>query len=323
MSFLLRRLLHGGFVLLAMSLLVFVAVHAIGNPVDLLVDPNADATDRARVVRALGLDRPLPIQYFLFLKGALGGDLGNSFIHGTPALPLILSRLPATLELAVAALVLAVGLGLPLGLYAGARRNVASRLIDGLALLGFSLPTFWIGLMLILVFAVGLHWLPPGGRGPTRELFGIALSCLTLEGWRSLLLPAATLALFNLALTVRVVKRGVADALECDYVRFARSRGVGPRRLIAVHVLRNLLVPLVTLLGLEFGSTVAFAVVTESIFAWPGAGKLLIDAIATLDRPVIAAYLLLTTALFVAVNLATDLLCAAADPRIRLEAAGA
>lgn len=323
MNFLLRRLVHGGIVLLAMSLLVFAAVYAIGSPVDLLVDPNADATDRERVIRGLGLDRPLPLQYLLFLKGALSGNLGNSFIYGTPAIPLILSRLPATLELALSALAIAVLVGLPLGLYAGAKRNSASRLIEGFALLGLSLPTFWIGLMLILVFAVDLQWLPPGGRGPTHEVFGIELSCLSREGWRHLLLPATTLALFNIALLIRVTRSGVADALGRDYVRFARSRGLGPARILGVHVLRNLMIPIITLLGLEFGSTVAFAVVTESVFGWPGMGKLLIDAVGTLDRPLIVAYLLLTTTLFVAVNLLIDVSYGLLDPRLRRESGDA
>ncbi|RTL47541.1 MAG: ABC transporter permease [Rhodocyclaceae bacterium] len=320
MAFVLRRLLHGGFVLLVMSLLVFVAVYAIGNPVDLLVDPNADAADKARTMAALGLDQPLFTQYLHFLKGALTGDLGHSFIHGTPAVTLILERMPATLELAVTALLLALVVGLPLGLWAGARKGWPAKVVEGIALLGFSLPTFWVGLALILVFAVVLGWLPPGGRGPTIEILGIDLSCLSLEGWRYLLLPAATLALFKTSLLIRLTQQGTVRALAGDAVRFARSRGLSEARIVAVHVGKPLLTSLVTVVGMEFGSVIAFAVVTETIFGWPGMGKLLIESINTLDRPVIVAYLLVTTTLFVILNLLADLACAALDPRLRLGA---
>lgn len=320
MAFILRRLLHGGFVLLAMSLLVFVAVYAIGNPVDLLVDPNADAADKARTMAALGLDQPFFTQYLHFLKGALTGDLGRSFIHGVPAIGLILERLPATLELAVTALVMALVVGLPLGLWAGAHKGWRAKVVEGIALLGFSLPTFWVGLALILVFAVVLGWLPPGGRGPTVEILGLNLSCLSLEGWRYLLLPAATLALFKTSLLVRLAQQGTVRALAGDGVRFARSRGLSEARIVAVHVGKPLLTSLVTVLGMEFGSVIAFAVVTETIFGWPGMGKLLIESINTLDRPVIVAYLLVTTTLFVVLNLLADLACVALDPRLRLNA---
>lgn len=317
MTYLLRRLAHGAFVLLAMSLLVFVALHAIGNPVDLLVDPNADAAERARTIAALGLDRPLWAQYLHFLGGAVHGDLGNSFIQGTPAIPLILERMPATLELAGAALLIALLIAVPAGLWAGARDGLAGRITSMLALVGFSLPTFWVGLALILIFAVTLGWLPAGGRGPTLSLGGIELSCFSLEGWRYLILPAATLALFKTALLTRLIQRGTAAALQSDDVRFARSRGLGEGRIVGVHVLKGLAVPLLTVIGMEFGAVIAFAVVTETLFGWPGMGKLLIDAIHTLDRPLIVAYLLVVTALFVVINLSVDLVCGLLDPRIR------
>lgn len=320
MTFLLRRLLHGAFVLLAMSLLVFVAVYAIGNPVDLLVDPNADAADKARTLAALGLDQPLWRQYLHFLAGALHGNLGRSFIHGAPAIGLILERLPATLELAVAALLIALLIGVPLGLWAGAKGGWIGRVVEGISLIGFSLPTFWIGLALILVFSVNLGWLPPGGRGETTSLMGIDLSCFSLQGWRHLLLPAATLALFKTSLLIRLIQRGTRSALKSDEVRFARSRGLSEARIVGVHVGKPLAIPLVTVLGMEFGSVIAFAVVTETVFGWPGMGKLLIDSIGALDRPVIVAYLLVTTALFVVLNLLADLGTTALDPRLRREA---
>lgn len=318
MAFLARRLGHGLLVLLAMSLLVFVAVYAIGNPVDLLVDAQADSADIARTIHALGLDLPLWQQYLYFLRGALSGDLGNSFVHGEPAIRLILERLPATLELACAALFIAVVIGLPLGLWAGLKPDsLAGRAIMAASTLGFSLPTFWVGLMLVLLFAVQLGWLPPGGRGETVDVFGLPLSFLTLDGWRHLLLPAANLALFKTALLIRLVRAGTVDALAQDYVRTARAKGLSEWRVVGVHVLKNILIPIVTVLGMEFGSVIAFAIVTETVFGWPGMGKLLIDSIGALDRPVVVAYLLVTTTLFVAINLLVDGLYALLDPRVR------
>lgn len=318
MNYLLRRLGQALLTLLAMSLLVFVAVYAIGNPVDLLVDPQADSADIASTVHALGLDLPLWQQYLHFVGGALRGDLGNSFIHGEPAIRLIVQRLPATLELAVVALLLAVLIGLPLGLIAGLKPDsLAGRTIMAGSTLGFSLPTFWVGLMLVLVFAVQLGWLPPGGRGETVYVFGVPLSCLTVDGWQHLLLPAANLALFKTALLVRLVSAGTRAALSQDYVRTARAKGLSEWRVVGVHVLKNILIPIVTVLGMEFGSLIAFAIVTESVFGWPGMGKLLIDAIGALDRPVVVAYLLVTTTLFVAINLGVDAVYALLDPRVR------
>lgn len=320
MHYLLRRLLHGAFVLLTMSLLVFLAVYTIGNPVDLLVDPNADAADKARTMAALGLDQSIWRQYLYFLGGALHGELGRSFIHGAPAISLILERLPATLELAFAALLIALLVGVPLGLWAGSKGGWIGRIVETVSLLGFSLPTFWVGLALILVFSVNLGWLPPGGRGPTEHVFGMELSCFSLEGWRYLLLPAIALALFKTSLLIRLIQRGTRSALKGDDVRFARSRGLAEAHIVAVHVGKPLAIPLVTVLGMEFGSVIAFAVVTETVFGWPGMGKLLIDSIGALDRPVIVAYLLVTTMLFVMLNLLADLGAAALDPRLRREA---
>ena len=317
--FILRRAVQACGVLLAMSVLVFLGVFAIGSPLDLLVDPHASAADLARTSAALGLDQPLWTQYGRFLASALRGDLGNSFLHGTPALALILQRLPATLELAVTALLIALLLGVPLGLWAGLKPDsFAAKTIMAGSILGFSLPTFWVGLMLIMVFAVNLGWLPAGGRGPSTEVFGLQLSFLSVDGLRHLLLPAINLALFKLALIIRLTRSGAREALQQDYVRYARAKGLRESRVVGVHVLKNILIPVITVAGLEFGNLIAFSVVTESIFAWPGIGKLLLDSITQLDRPVVLAYLLLIVVLYVSINLVVDLIYAALDPRVRL-----
>jgi peptide/nickel transport system permease protein len=318
--FIIRRSMQSVVVLLIMSLLVFVGVFAIGNPIDILINPQADQIDRENAIAALGLDKPLWEQYIVFLKGALTGDLGRSFVHATSALGLILERMPATMELAIAAMVIAVTLGIPLGLWAGLRPNgVAGRSIMAGSILGFSLPTFWVGLMLIMVFSVMLGWLPSNGRGPTTLLFGlIPVSFLSWEGLRHLIMPATNLALFKLALLIRLTRAGTREALLQDYVKFARAKGLSNGRVIGVHVLRNILIPIVTVIGLEFGSVIAFAIVTESVFAWPGMGKLLIDSINLLDRPVIVSYLLVIVTLFIFINLIVDVLYSALDPRVRL-----
>jgi peptide/nickel transport system permease protein len=302
-----------------MSLIVFAGVYAIGNPVDILINPQADQAEIARFTADLGLDRPLPEQYWIFLKDAATGTLGTSFAYQVPAVGLILERMPATVELAVAAMLIALLLGIPLGLLAGvAPRSGAGRAVAAGALVGFSLPTFWVGLLLILVFSVWLGWLPSSGRGPTTDLLGIPVSFLSAEGLRHLALPAANLALFNLSLVAKLVRSGTLDALQQDYVRFARSKGLTERRVVGAHVLRNVLVPVVAVSGVQFGSVIAFAVVTETIFAWPGMGKLLIDSINVLDRPVIVGYLCVVVVLFVAINLAVDLISSWLDPRVRL-----
>lgn len=323
LAFILRRLMQSTGVLFVMSLLVFFGVYAIGNPVDILVSPNADQQDIARAIAELGLDQPLYLQYWHFLTSALSGDLGRSFSTGIPALELIFQRMPATLELAAASMAIAIVLGIPLGLYAGLRPDskIAKGIMAG-SILGFSLPTFWVGLMLIMVFSVWLGWLPPTGRGDTVELLGVQVSFLTLDGWSHLLLPATNLALFNLALLIRLTRAGTREVMVQDYIRFARAKGLSDPRIIGVHVLKNIMIPIVTIVGLEFGSVIAFAVVTESIFAWPGMGKLLIDSINQLDRPVIVAYVLLIVLMFVLINLVVDVLYSLLDPRIRLADAG-
>jgi peptide/nickel transport system permease protein len=317
--FVIRRLMQSVVVLLVMSLLVFVGVFAIGNPVDILVNPQADQAEMARATAALGLDKPLWLQYLIFLGNAFHGDLGRSFVFNQPALQLIMERLPATLELAIAASVLAIIIGIPCGLYAGLRPNsLAGKAITAGSILGFSLPTFWVGLVLIMVFAVQLGWLPSTGRGATVRVLGIETSLLTGDGLRHILLPALNLALFKMALVIRLTRAGTREVLPLDYIKFARAKGLSPRRIILVHVLKNILIPIVTVIGLEFGSVIAFAVVTETIFAWPGIGRLIISSIGLLDRPVIVAYLLLTVMMFVVINLTVDILYSVLDPRVRV-----
>jgi peptide/nickel transport system permease protein len=227
--------------------------------------------------------------------------------------------MPATLELAVSAMLIAIVLGIPLGLWAGLKpESVAGKTIMTGSILGFSLPTFWVGLMLIMVFSVDLGWLPSSGRGPTEVLLGIPVSFLSWEGIKHLIMPATNLALFNLALVIRLTRAGTREALLQDYVKFARAKGLSDARVIGVHVLKNISIPIVTVTGLQFGTLIAFAIVTETIFAWPGMGKLLIDSIHVLDRPVIVAYLLIIVTFFIVINLLVDLGYSLLDPRVRL-----
>ena len=321
--FLIRRLMQSAVVLFVVSVLVFAGVYAIGNPLDLLIDSRATQAEIEQITRNLGLDRPLWEQYFVFLGAVLQGDFGHSFIYNEPAIKLILQRLPATLELAFAALVIATVVSLPLGIWAGLKpRSVAGRAIMAGSVLGFSLPSFWVGLMLIMVFSIMLGWLPTIGRGETVEVFGIGLSILTWDGLKHIILPALNLSIFAMALLVRLVRAGMLETLSLDYVKFARAKGVPIWRIILVHVLKNILIPIITVLGLEFGLILAFAVVTETVFAWPGMGKLIIDAINLLDRPVIVAYLMVTVLIFIVINFVVDVLYSIIDPRVRLAGSG-
>jgi peptide/nickel transport system permease protein len=303
-----------------MSVLVFVGVYAVGDPIEILISPEADQFERERAIKALGLDLPVWQQYLVFLGNALRGDLGRSFVFNEPALQLILQRMPATLELAIGATVAALLVGLPLGLYAGLRPNgLLSKGIMAGSILGFSLPTFWVGLMLIMVFAVQLGWLPSTGRGETVTLLGMRWSFLTRDGLAHIVMPALNLSLFKISLVIRLTRAGVRETMLMDYVKFARAKGLSPSRVTFVHVFKNILIPVVTVVGLEFGGTIAFSVVTESVFAWPGMGKLIIDSINVLDRPVMVAYLMVIVLLFIAINLIVDITYSVLDPRVRLE----
>lgn len=318
----LKRLAQSLLVVWLMTLVVFIGLNAIGNPVDILVGEDLNQAERLAAIAQLGLDKPLWQQYLVFLQGALHGHLGQSFVYHEDALQLILQRLPATLELAFSALLLAVVIGVPLGMFAGLYPdNPISKLLMAGSILGFSLPAFWVALMMILLFSITLGWLPASGRGETRELFGIQWSWLTLDGLQHLVLPALNLALFKISLVLRLTRAGVREVLPQEYVKFARAKGLSPLRVMLMHVMRNTMIPLVTVLGLELGSTIAYAVVTESIFAWPGAGKLILDSINSLDRPVVVAYLMIVVVIFVVLNLIVDALYHLLDPRVRVESA--
>ena len=322
--FILRRLMQSVAVVAVVSVLVFVGVFAIGNPVDILISDEASEDERERAIRDLGLDLPLWRQYGVFVVNAMQGDLGTSFVHNEPALGLIAERLPATLELALAAMVISLVLGVPLGMVAGLKPNTwTGRAIMGGSILGFSLPTFWVGIVMILIFAVELGWLPSTGRGETVTVGDVELSILTIDGLAHMVLPAFNLALFKLSLIIRLTRAGVRESVHLDYVKFAWAKGLSARRVIWVHILKNILIPVVTVLGIELGSVIAFSVVTETIFSWPGMGKLMIDSIGVLDRPVIVAYLMLTVSLFVTINLLVDIVYSYLDPRVRLTRAQA
>ncbi len=317
--FILRRLIQSLFVLFAVSVVVFFAVYAVGDPVELLVSPQIGQAERAAVVARLGLDLPIWQQYGHFLWNALHGDLGSSFVHGMPAVELIVQRMPATFELVVVAIALTCMLGIPLGLVAGLYRDAPlGRSLMASSVLGFSLPNFWQGMVFILLFAVWLGWLPASGRGPTVDVLGVPFSILTAEGWRHIAMPAINLAVANIALVLRLTASGVVEARSQEYVRFARAKGVTPGRIVRRHILRNILIPVVTVIGMEFGTLIAYSTITETVFAWPGMGKLLIDSVYQLDRPVVVAYVMLVTLIFVITNLVVDILYAVLDPRVQL-----
>ncbi len=322
LGFVIQRLLQALVVMGVISALVFIGVYAIGNPIDVLISPDATQQIREDTIRAYGLDQPLWKQYLDFLGRLLRGDFGRSFIFNVPVLDLIFTRLPATLELTLAAVLGATLLGVPLGMYAGYKPDSpVSKAIMTLSILGFSVPTFWIGLVLIFTFAVTLGWLPAGNRGATATLLGVEWSFLTGEGLKHLFLPALNLSLFKFAMMVRLARAGTRETMLTDTVKFARAAGESEWTILSRHVARLIAIPIVTVFGLEFGSTMAFAVVTETIFSWPGVGKLIIDSISSLDRPVMVAYLMLVALFFIVINLLVDVAYAALDPRLRTRGA--
>ena len=319
-AFILRRSLQSLIVLFVMSLLVFGGVNMVGDPVDMLISPEADQMEIDRVIRDLGLDRPVTEQYWYFLVNAFKGELGRSFIFGEPALKLIIQRMPATMELALFSLLLAVVFGIPLGVYAGLKpEGKLSRTIMAGSILGFSMPTFWVGILLIMFFSVNLGWFPSTGRGETATYFGMTSSIFTADGLSHLFLPAFNLALFKLSSVIRLARAGTREVILQDYIKFARAKGVKESRVIRVHLLKNIMIPIITVIGLEFGSLIAFSTVTETVFAWPGMGKLIIDSIYNLDRPIIVAYLMIIVVIFVALNLVVDILYSFLDPRVRIK----
>ena len=319
--YMLRRFAQSLFVIAAMVVIVFFGVFMIGNPIDILISPDATLAEIEATKARFGFDQPMYVQFFQFVGNAIQGDLGRSFVHGESAVKLILHYMPATLELAFLGLFFSILLGVPLGIYAGYRaKHWQGKAIMTGTTFGFSLPNFWVGTLFILIFSVQLHWLPSTGRGDTVSVLGVHLSIFAPGGLKYMVLPALTLALYKASLLARLARAGTQEALMQDYVKFARAKGVSESRILFVHVLKNIMIPIVSVLGLELGSMIAFAVVTETVFAWPGMGKLLIDSITKLDRPVIVAYLMMTVLMFVTINLIVDLVYTWLDPRVRLTA---
>lgn len=317
--FILRRCLQAALVLAAVSFVSFAVFRYVGDPVSQMVGVDATAEQREQIRRDLRLDQPFYVQFGRFVAGAAQGDFGLSLKQGRPVGELMRERVPATLELSLVSGALAVLVGVPLGVLSAIwRRSWLAQAALALSLLGISLPTFFIGVILILVFGVEAGWLPSFGRGETLMLGnGWSTGLLTLDGWRHLLLPAITLALFQLALIIRLVRAEMLDVLRSDFIRFARARGLSSVSIYFRHGLRNALVPVVTIIGLQLGSIIAFALVTETVFQWPGMGLLFAQAVAFADVPVMAAYLCLIALVFVTINLTVDLLYVLIDPRVR------
>ena len=321
MAFVLSRMLQAIPVLLVVGFLSFAMFAFVGDPVTIMLGQNFTEAQRQALVHSLGLDQPFIVQYAKFMWAAAHGQFGISYRLARPVSDLIIERAPATLELALTASCLALLVGVPMGVWTGIHRTAwSSRVFMVVSLVGVSLPTFLIGILLILLFSVTLGWLPSFGRGEVVRLGRFwSTGLLTASGLRALVLPALTLGLFQMTLIMRLVRAEMLDVLRSDYIRFARARGLSQRSIHFGHALRNTLVPVITIAGLQFGGIVAFSIVTESVFQWPGLGLLLVQSIAVADIPVMSAYLLLIALLFVAINLVVDLLYRAVDPRLRAE----
>jgi peptide/nickel transport system permease protein len=319
-AFILRRLGQAVLVMLAVGLIAFALFRYVGDPVIFMLGQDATPEDRARITRQLGLDRPFYVQYAVFLERAAQGDFGLSLRQVRPVSSLIVERLPATLELSFMAALFALAAGIPMGVYTALRRNSwLSQLLLGVSLIGVSLPTFLIGILLILVFAVQLGWLPSFGRGDTVALGWWSTGLLTASGLKALILPSITLGLYQMTLIQRLVRSEMLEVLRTDYIRFARARGLTDRAVHFGHALKNTLVPVITITGLQLGAIIAFAIITETVFQWPGMGLLFIQAVSFADVPVMAAYLCLIGLFFVVINLVVDLLYYAVDPRLRMQ----
>jgi peptide/nickel transport system permease protein len=320
LAFILRRLAQAVLVMLTVGLIAFSLFRFVGDPVLIMLGQNATDQQRAEMTRDLGLDRPFYVQYASFLGNAVQGEFGLSLRQVRPVSKLIVERLPATLELSFVAAFLALAAGIPMGIYTALRRKSwLSQVLLAVSLLGVSLPTFLIGILLILVFSVQLGWLPSFGRGDTVMLGWWSTGVLTASGLKALILPSITLGLFQMTLIQRLVRSEMLEVLRSDYIRFARARGLSDRAVYFGHALKNTLVPVITITGLQLGAIIAFAIITETVFQWPGMGLLFIQAVSFADVPVMAAYLCLIALFFVIINLTVDLLYYAVDPRLRIE----
>ena len=318
--FILRRLAQAVMVMLTVAFIAFMLFQYVGDPVTNLLGQDATPEQRVQLRADLGLDQPFPVQFAAFVGNALQGEFGLSLRQGRKVSALIVERFPATVELAFAAALLALGLGIPMGVYAALKRgNFMAQALMTFSLLGVSLPTFLIGILLILLFAVTLKVLPSFGRGDTVAIGAWTTGLLTAEGWRHLVLPAVTLSIFQLTLIMRLVRAEMLEVLRTDYIKFARARGLPDRAVYFGHALKNTLVPVITITGLQLGSLIAFAIITETVFQWPGMGLLFIQAVQFADIPVMAAYLCLIALIFVVINLIVDLLYFAVDPRLRID----
>ena len=318
-AFILSRILQAIPVLLVVAFISFAMFAYVGDPVRMMLGQDFTEAQRTALIHALGLDQPFYVQYAKFIWAALHGEFGISYRIGRPVSELILERLPATVELAAAAAVFALVVGVPMGVYTGIKRNSAlARAFMVFSLIGVSLPTFLIGILLILVFAVLLGWLPSFGRGDVVHFSHWSTGYLTLSGLKALILPAITLGMFQMTLIMRLVRAEMLEVLRSDYIKFARARGLPSRAINFGHALKNTLVPVITIVGLQIGGLVGFSIITESVFQWPGMGLLLVQSIGVADIPVMSAYLLLIALVFVLINLVVDLLYYAVDPRLRL-----
>ncbi len=323
LAFILRRLIQAVAVMLAVAFIAFMLFQYVGDPVTNLLGQDATPAQREQLRADLGLDKPFPVQFARFVGNALQGEFGLSLRQGRKVSSLFVERFPATLELSLVAALLALLFGIPMGVYAALRRgSFVSQVLMTLSLLGVSLPTFLIGILLILVFAVLLQWLPSFGRGELVALGGWNTGFLSVDGWKHVILPAITLAIFQLTLIMRLVRAEMLEVLRTDFIRFARARGLPNRVVYFGHALKNTLVPVITITGLQLGSLIAFSIITEQVFQWPGMGLLFIQAVTFADIPVMAAYLCVIALVFVTINLVVDLLYFAVDPRLRAEPSG-
>ncbi len=314
-----QRFLQMIVVMIIVTMLVFFMTYKIGNPVYLLLPETATADQVAQAMEELGLDKPLYVQYGIFLKNAVRGDFGNSYFYHQSALNVIMEKMPATMELVFVTMILTILIGIPLGVLAGAYPNsIGSKLTMTTSIFGVSLPSFWVGMIMIYVFSLMLGWTPISGRGEVGTIFGIETSLATADGWHHIILPSITLALSNVASIIRLTRAGTQEQMRQDYVKFARSKGVSNRKVLFGHALKNTLIPVITILGLQLGDLIAFTTITETIFAWPGMGKMALDAISQNDRPIISAYLLMVSAMFIVINFIVDVLYTVIDPRVSL-----
>src|SRR3954453_9294578 len=321
LGFIVRRLFQAVLVMLVVALIAFALFNFVGDPINNMVGQDTSLADRERLRQELGLNDSFMVQFARFVGHAVQGEFGLSYQQARPVGQIILEKLPATLELSFAAATLALSLGVPMGIYTGLRRNSwGAQLLLGVSLIGVSLPTFLIGILLILIFAVWLGWLPSFGRGVVVHFGWWSSGLVTIEGWRAIILPSVTLALFQMTLIMRLVRAEMIEVLRTDYIKFARARGLTNRAVNFGHALKNTLVPVVTIAGLQLGAVIAFAIITETVFQWPGMGLLFLKAVQNADIPIMSAYLLLVASIFVTINLVVDLLYLAIDPRLRIDA---